>query len=255
MSPVNRIRGWQQPVVELVRERVGDRKARLLEAGCGSAHAARRLADDPNFQVTCCDIHRSDRMPQDVPFCRVDLCETLPFADGSFDVVVCTEVIEHLKAQLLTLEEFARVLKPDGLLVLTLPNFWSARMRWHYLLTGNFSTSRFFDPRARAWYRANACPHITNTTLPMLEYALASMGIELQAMRVGARRKAVWPFWPVAGAIRLLNLFRRPKLARRLMLSHTNHWRVLLGGDHVMLLGCKVGLDAVPTDVRPLPHV
>ena len=47
----------------------------------------------------------------------------LPFADGSFDVVLLTEVLEHLRDYPgRTLADVRRILRPGGLLVLTTPN-------------------------------------------------------------------------------------------------------------------------------------
>lgn len=45
----------------------------------------------------------------------------LPVADGSFDAVVCTEVLEHVAEPARVLDELARVLRPGGSLVLTVP--------------------------------------------------------------------------------------------------------------------------------------
>lgn len=45
----------------------------------------------------------------------------LPFADGSFDTVLSTEVLEHVMAPAEVLREMARVLKPEGRLLLTVP--------------------------------------------------------------------------------------------------------------------------------------
>lgn len=49
-------------------------------------------------------------------------CAALPFADGSFDVVVSFETIEHIATQEPFLDEVRRVLRPEGLLLLSCPN-------------------------------------------------------------------------------------------------------------------------------------
>jgi O-antigen biosynthesis protein len=51
----------------------------------------------------------------------------LPFADDSFDLAVCFEVIEHVDEQEATLDELRRVLAPGGVLVVSSPN------REHYV--------------------------------------------------------------------------------------------------------------------------
>lgn len=53
----------------------------------------------------------------------------MPFSDAKFDCVLCIEVLEHAEDPQLLLKEIARVLKPQGTLLLTVP--WSARL--HHL--------------------------------------------------------------------------------------------------------------------------
>jgi SAM-dependent methyltransferase len=45
----------------------------------------------------------------------------IPVADESFDVVVCTEVLEHVPEPIRAVNEFCRMLKPNGILLLTAP--------------------------------------------------------------------------------------------------------------------------------------
>lgn len=55
---------------------------------------------------------------------RVDIVSDItkiPSPDGSFDVVLCTEVFEHLPEPILAIREFRRLLKEGGLLILTAP--------------------------------------------------------------------------------------------------------------------------------------
>jgi len=49
--------------------------------------------------------------------------ENLPFADGSFDLVVMNQVIEHVSDQSAVLAEATRVLKPGGVLYIACPNY------------------------------------------------------------------------------------------------------------------------------------
>lgn len=53
---------------------------------------------------------------------RQAACAALPFADASFDAVVSFETIEHITAQAEFADEIRRVLRPDGLLLLSCPN-------------------------------------------------------------------------------------------------------------------------------------
>lgn len=48
--------------------------------------------------------------------------EFLPFANDTFDAVIMIEVIEHIEGDREAVQEVTRVLKPDGVLVLTTPN-------------------------------------------------------------------------------------------------------------------------------------
>lgn len=46
----------------------------------------------------------------------------MSFEDESFDMIICTETLEHVLSQLETLQEFHRVLKPNGKIFLSVPN-------------------------------------------------------------------------------------------------------------------------------------
>jgi SAM-dependent methyltransferase len=50
------------------------------------------------------------------------VCESLPFADGSFDVVFSHEVLEHVQDDRAACREMARVLRPGGRAVIFVPN-------------------------------------------------------------------------------------------------------------------------------------
>ena len=54
----------------------------------------------------------------------------LPFANGSFDRVICSEVLEHLPDYHSALREIRRVLKADGLFCASVPRWWPEWLCW-----------------------------------------------------------------------------------------------------------------------------
>jgi ubiquinone/menaquinone biosynthesis C-methylase UbiE len=103
----------------------------VLDIGCGSALAADRLRDVDATYVgidfgghhieSAAKRYRDSTGPLRPSFVRGD-GERLPVRDATIDVVIFTEVIEHLLRPELAVWEIARVLKPGGVLVMTTNN-------------------------------------------------------------------------------------------------------------------------------------
>jgi ubiquinone/menaquinone biosynthesis C-methylase UbiE len=85
--------------------------AKTLDVGCGTALYGGLF---PN-RVTL-DVAARDGIPVDIV---ADAHDLHMIADATFDVVLCTEVLEHLHTPQQAIAEFKRVLKPNGLLILT----------------------------------------------------------------------------------------------------------------------------------------
>jgi ubiquinone/menaquinone biosynthesis C-methylase UbiE len=103
-------------------------KGRLaLDLGCGTGYGAAILAESAR-QVLGLDISkesvafaRGKYVAPNVEFFVSD-CNHLAVRSGSIDTVVCMEVIEHLPDQETLMEEVCRVLRPEGILVISTPN-------------------------------------------------------------------------------------------------------------------------------------
>lgn len=123
---------------------------RWLDAGCGTGTLSRWLARERGFSVESID--GSEKMLANaspeagVEYSRREVSRT-GFPDGSFDGVLCSSVLEYIPAIDVALEEFHRVLKPGGLLMVSIPNAaWSARvpLKLAYWLTWPFGEKRMF---------------------------------------------------------------------------------------------------------------
>jgi len=58
---------------------------------------------------------------------------SLPFDNGKFDAIICTEVLEHLEAPEKALCEISRVLKPGGYLITSIPFMFGKHTRYDYV--------------------------------------------------------------------------------------------------------------------------
>jgi SAM-dependent methyltransferase len=89
----------------------------LLDVGCGNKPYASMFADHVE-QYIGADVQQNSQNSVDA---IIDTSGHLPFEDNSFDTLLSTQVLEHVTEPLVHLREFARVLRPGGTLVLTIP--------------------------------------------------------------------------------------------------------------------------------------
>jgi SAM-dependent methyltransferase len=101
---------------------------RMLEVGTGSGGIAHYFGTHPTLKcdVDAVDVHDNRLVTSGYRYHQVHSTQ-LPFADESFDVVLTNHVIEHVgdnRAQRAHLAEVYRVLRPDGVGYLAVPNRW-----------------------------------------------------------------------------------------------------------------------------------
>ncbi len=104
--------------------------ARLLDAGAGECQYKK---DCGHLKYVAQDIAVYDGKGDtglqtgSWDFSQIDIVSDIlhiPEPDGSFDAVLCTEVLEHLPDPVRALDEMARLLRPGGIFIITAP-FWS----------------------------------------------------------------------------------------------------------------------------------
>lgn len=144
---------------------------------------------------------------------RIDLVSdiaAIPAPDSSFDAILCSEVLEHVPEPTHALDEFARLLKPGGVVILTAPFSSNVHMAPYHYCSG-FS---------KYWYEH----HLVLRGFEIKE--LAANGdwyalLEQEVTRMGGleRQNGNWT-WPFAYAYALFGVLyfklRRPVKAEDL---------------------------------------
>jgi 2-polyprenyl-3-methyl-5-hydroxy-6-metoxy-1,4-benzoquinol methylase len=158
------------PIYDAVLARVDDLGigGRALDFGAGTGRLARLLADRPRFsQVDAADlVEYTGAGAGRVRWMIADLNEKLPAHEGTYDLVVAAEVIEHLENPRFVAREWFRLLRPGGWLVASTPNNESWRSVVSLLFRGHFA----------AFTGSNYPAHVTALLRADLERILEEAG-------------------------------------------------------------------------------
>src|SRR5438270_6998815 len=129
----------------------------VLDVGCGSSRILGSMPAMVGLDIQLHKLRYASRYGN--PLVHGSIFE-LPFADGAFDCVICSEVIEHIPAQEKPFDELSRVLKTGGRLILGTPDY--DRWRWRTLewLYGRLSPGGYADEHITHYSRANLEPYL-----------------------------------------------------------------------------------------------
>jgi len=118
-------------------------EARLLDVGCGTGRHLLELSRFPGLLIGLDtskeDLHKTEylflltaRQRPVVASVRMvqGVGEYLPFPDEFFEQVICTETLEHVPDDRAVLRELVRVLRPNGVLAISVPDEYSERLLW-----------------------------------------------------------------------------------------------------------------------------
>jgi 2-polyprenyl-3-methyl-5-hydroxy-6-metoxy-1,4-benzoquinol methylase len=169
------------------------RRPRALDVGCATGallDVLRAQGWEPQGAEICAPAAEYGRLRYRLPIHSGSL-ESARFPDGRFELVHASHLIEHLNEPGAFLDEVARVLAPDGLLVLTTPNVSSFQ-------------ARYFGP---AW-RSAINDHLYLFSRRSLERLLVAHGFKpLRAVTWGGWARGLKPEFLKAPLDRLAKLF------------------------------------------------
>lgn len=196
-----------------------------------------------NVVSSACDFDPHHFSSPDVTCVKVDLDrERLPFPDAQFDLVTCSEVLEHLENFRQALREAHRVMAPRGSIVVTTPNVLNAASRIRYAMCG---FAKLFGPLPmRGDDRRSTGSHITPIPYFYLAHALSEAGFEELSLSIDKvqRTSVAWaaimlPFLTLAWPWFLFKERHRWRTITPHNLPHVRmhaSWAVLVGRTVVL---------------------
>ncbi|RME07989.1 MAG: class I SAM-dependent methyltransferase, partial [Anaerolineae bacterium] len=152
----------------MIRRAAGERlHGRVLENGCGVGMYVEKLSAFGGEVIGLeYDLERAVEAHQRAPHIVNAAGEELPFPDGTFDLLLSHEVIEHVRDDRLAVQEMVRVLKPGGRAVVFCPNrgypfethgvYWRGKYRFGNIPLVNYLPRRLRDrlaPHVRVYSR------------------------------------------------------------------------------------------------------
>ena len=129
LNPLQRY--WQRTRHKLI---IGfqDRERRTLDIGCGSSRIILSL---PHIIGLDIQLKKLRRIQPSISRLVQGTITSLPFADGAFEAVICSQVIEHVPRELVSFAELNRVISLGGILTIGTPDYatwtWPA-LEWAY---------------------------------------------------------------------------------------------------------------------------
>lgn len=149
-------------LVKMIEDKVKNKNVAVLDIGCGGGNLIKLLKAKKYLDLYGCDW--IEKTSPDYKYLKVDLNEEglSVYADSTFDLVIASDVLEHMENPARILREIHRITKPTGHIFITIPNCWNIYERYYFLLTGN--SSRYQSER-----RSSPNGHISFFTRNIME--------------------------------------------------------------------------------------
>ena len=152
----------------------------VLDYGCGNGLFGLFFKEKLQCNLTGVDgssyaLKKASESGYDEAILINDFSKTdLPFGDGTFDFVICKDILEHLLNPFKVIQESHRVLIQNGQLLIHVPNHFTLIDRIKFLLTKDIDTQSYF-PDANDWN----FPHIRFFSFSELVDGIEHAGFDL----------------------------------------------------------------------------
>lgn len=138
-------------ILEVLRENLGDKvfTQKILDVWCGNGNFLNELSKIWLKNLHGCDwFLENPELSKIAEFKLQNLNEPLLYGSDEFDLILFTEVVEHLENPNILLHEIHRILKKEWKLILSTPNIFTFISRLLFLFEWTFFQFRVNDAKA-----------------------------------------------------------------------------------------------------------
>ena len=209
-------------------------KGKVLDFPAGKGRLSWMLYNE-GFDLTGADIDIDLFRNPEIPIVKADMDGRFPFDDGSFDYAFCIDGPEHMENMYHSFREFSRVLKKGGLFTMSYPNYSNIESRLRNIFYGVLEP---VEPYVEGMSKNNG--HINRPVYALLKMALQYAGLEIETIQSEKIKYNQLLLAPVALIISIFTLIKGEKGKKKYWLNETNSWKILMGGNGLIISARKV---------------
>jgi 2-polyprenyl-3-methyl-5-hydroxy-6-metoxy-1,4-benzoquinol methylase len=210
---------------------------RLLDAPAGYGHLAVNLTN-MGYNVVCGEIEPEIFIAQGIKCAYTDLNQKIDAPDNSFDYTCCVDGLEHMTNPYRAVEEFARVLKPGGTGVFSIPNYSNIEKRLKYLLKGYLT-----KPKTVEDYKHSGSNlfnfHNSPLTITILNLMFEINGLKVAEILKDKKKMKQYFLLPFVLLLKTIAGFSSQKSRRKHLYDLTLKNEVILGGNTLIFITKK----------------
>ena len=233
--PLSRHETHDKIIEMMEREPIG----KVLDVPTGTGILADRLRKR-GFKVSCCDITSSYFSVPDLTMEIGDLNASLPYPDDFFDYLICLDGIEHTENPFNAIREFGRILKKEGKIFLSIPNFLNIERRLRFLFRGTFSKIPSHEAVRDIWKGDLSMAHLNPLGYPILKFMMEHYGFRILQLEKDRKKPKMILLLPVVWIIRFCGFFVSRKTREIYRLCETLRDEIIMGGNTLIIVGEKI---------------
>lgn len=210
---------------------------KTLDVPAGYGHLSMKLKE-LGHEVTCGEIEPSIFKVKDIDCIFIDLNHHIEAPDESFDYVCCVDGLEHMTDPYRAVQEFTRVLKPDGYGIFSIANYSNIEKRSKFFIHGYLTKPKSIEDYLES-NRNLFNFHNSPLTITLLNLIFEINGLEIKKI---LHDKVKWKqyFWfSFVFLLKLLAHFQSEKKRKKHRDDLTLRNDVIFGGNELIFITKK----------------